>query len=95
MEPIDDWRAIPGETPIDPSHLKDRSITTRRELSQAEARNINKAYLKYLAAVPSKRLAPFDYAWLLRLHEEMFCDVWTWAGQPRQENLNLPAKFWA
>jgi Fic-DOC domain mobile mystery protein B len=90
MEPaIGDWRAIPGETPIDPSDLKDHSITTRLELCQAEALNIRKAYVKYLAATPSKRLAPFDYAWLLRLHEEMYCDVWIWAGQPRQENLNL------
>ena len=32
MEPkVGDWRPIPGETPIDPSYLKDRSITTRLE----------------------------------------------------------------
>ena len=85
MEPdVSDWRPIPGETPIDPSGLRDRSITTRVELNRAEALNITKAYVKYLAAVPSKRMAPFDYAWLLRLHKEMFCDVWKWAGQPRQ-----------
>ena len=37
MEPdVSDWRPIPGETPIDPSHLRDRSITTRRELNQVE-----------------------------------------------------------
>ena len=90
MEPdVGDWRAIPGETPIDPSGLRDRSITTRLELCRAEALNIRKAYVKYLAAAPSKRLAPFDYAWLLRLHKEMYCDVWKWAGQPRQEDLNL------
>ncbi len=90
MEPdLGQWRAISGETPIDPSHLKDRSIKTQLELCQAEALNISRAYVKYLAATPSKRLAPFDYAWLLRLHEEMYGDVWTWAGQLRQENLNL------
>jgi Fic-DOC domain mobile mystery protein B len=86
---LGDWPAIPGETPIDPSHLKDRSITTRLELCRAEALNIRKAYVKYLAATPSTRLAPFDYAWLLRLHKEMYCDVWRWAGQPRQGDLNL------
>ncbi|MEN6407313.1 MAG: mobile mystery protein B [Thermoguttaceae bacterium] len=90
MEPnLGRWRAIPGETPIDPSHLKDRSITTRLELCQAEAMNIRKAYVKYLAAAPSKKLAPFDYSWLLRLHKEMYGDVWTWAGQLRREDLNL------
>ena len=90
MEPkVDPWRTIPGETPIDPSHLKDRSITTRAELSRAEALNISKAHVKYLAAPPTKRLAPFDYTWLLRLHEEMYRDVWLWAGQPRQVNVNM------
>jgi Fic-DOC domain mobile mystery protein B len=90
MEPdLGDWRAIPGETPIDPSCLKDRSIRTRLELCQAEALNIRKAHVKYLAATPSKRLAPFDAVWLFRLHKEMYCDVWKWAGKPRRENLNL------
>jgi Fic-DOC domain mobile mystery protein B len=83
------WHAIPGETPIDPSHLKDRSITTRLELCRAEALNIRKAYVKYLAATPSERLAPFDYSWLLRLHKEMFGDVWIWAGRLRQQDVNL------
>jgi len=90
MEPdVSDWRSIPGETPIDPSGLWDRSITTRLELNKAEVKNITRAYVKYLAAAPTKRLAPFDYTWLLRLHKEMYCDVWKWAGRPRQEDLNL------
>jgi Fic-DOC domain mobile mystery protein B len=87
------WQAIPGETPIDPSDLKDRSITTRKELSKAEALNIRKAHIKYLGGSVTKRLAPFDYTWLLRLHEEMFCDVWTWAGKLRHFNLNLGIKW--
>ncbi len=63
MEPdVGQWRPIPGETPIDPSGLRDRSITTRGELNRAEALNIRKAFLKYLAATPTKRVAPFDYA---------------------------------
>jgi Fic-DOC domain mobile mystery protein B len=90
MEPdVSDWRPIPGETPIDPSHLRDRSITTRRELNQAEAKNIRKAHVKYLAATPTRRTASFDYVWLLRLHKEMYCDVWAWAGKPRQGDLNF------
>jgi Fic-DOC domain mobile mystery protein B len=90
MDPdLGDWRAIPGETPIDPSGLRDRSISTRLELCQAEALNIRKAYVKYLAAAPTKRIAPFDYTWLLRLHKEMYCEVWKWAGQPRRADLNF------
>jgi Fic-DOC domain mobile mystery protein B len=86
---IGDWPLTPGETPVDRSHLKDRSIATRQELCRAEALNVAKAHVKYLAAAPTKRLARFDYAWLLRLHREMFCDVWTWAGRPRRRNLNM------
>ena len=84
------WETLPGETPIDPSGLKRRgSVNSRRELAAAEALNVNEAFLKYLAAKPSPRSAPFDYPWLLRLHEEMYGDVWTWAGQLRTHDLNL------
>jgi Fic-DOC domain mobile mystery protein B len=86
---VSDWQPIPGETPIDPSGLRDRSITTRLELNKAELKNITKAHVKYLAAAPTKRMAPFDYAWLLHLHKEMYRDVWKWAGRLRQEDLNL------
>jgi Fic-DOC domain mobile mystery protein B len=90
VEPIvDSWQSIPGETPIDPSYLKDRSITNRAELHREEALNIRKAFVKYLAGMPSIRQAPFDYNWLLRLHKEMFGDVWKWAGQLRQIDLNI------
>jgi Fic-DOC domain mobile mystery protein B len=74
---------------VDPSFLKDRSIRTRQELNRAEANNIRKAYVKYLVARPKDWMAPFDYAWFLRLHQEMYCDVWRWAGEPRTVNLNM------
>ena len=84
-----EWEPIKGETPIDPSDLKIKSIRTRSELSEYEAKNILKATVKYLAAPPSQRLAPFDYSWLLQVHREMFNDVWTWAGEPRTEDLTI------
>jgi Fic-DOC domain mobile mystery protein B len=90
---INAWRTIPGETPIDPSYLKDHSITTRGELCRAEAQNIRKVFVKYLSSPPTRRRAPFDYAWFLRLHKEMYCDVWTWAGQLRQVELTLGIKW--
>ncbi len=52
------WDAIEGETPIDPSHLKDRSIKNREQLNIAEAQNILKPFVKYLGAKPAKKLAP-------------------------------------
>lgn len=32
------FKPIPGETPIDPSGLRDKSIKTRRQLNEAEGR---------------------------------------------------------
>jgi Fic-DOC domain mobile mystery protein B len=58
-------------------------------LNAAEAANIRKAHVKYLAGKPSKRLARFDFSWFCQLHEEMFGDVWDYAGQLRQSNLNI------
>lgn len=58
-----------------------------------EARNINLAVRKYLASKPGRRLAPFDFAWCLQLHREMFGNVWDWAGQIRTRDLNIGVPF--
>jgi Fic-DOC domain mobile mystery protein B len=88
-----EWPTIPDETPIDLSGLKDRSIRNRTELAKVEAKNIRKAFLKYLAARPSASAAPFDYAWMLRVHQQMFGDVWHWAGQVRAIDLNMGVEW--
>jgi fido (protein-threonine AMPylation protein) len=81
---------IPGETPIDDiSELKIKGLRTRRELNLVEAKNILSAVKKYFTRKPSARIAPFDYAWALRLHREMFGKVWGWAGRIRTKTLNL------
>ena len=81
---------LPGETPIDDiSGLKLKEVKTRKQLSLVEAENVLKAIMKYLAAKPSRRLAPFNLLWFLKLHAEMFGDVWEWAGQPRRVDLNI------
>jgi Fic-DOC domain mobile mystery protein B len=87
---MSNWNSLPGETPIDDiSGLKPAGITTRKQLSLAEAENILKATVKYLHGKPSRRTAPFDLRWCLRLHRDMFGDVWTWAGKPRRCDLNI------
>jgi Fic-DOC domain mobile mystery protein B len=83
------WETLPGETPIDVSGLRIKGIGTRAELNRAEAENVRKAVVKYLAAKPSRRSAPFTLTWVKRLHKQMFGDVWSWAGEFRRENLNL------
>ncbi len=84
------WKFLPGETPIDDiSGLKLTGITTRGQLSVAEAENILKATVKYLFGKLSRRAAPFHLRWCLRLHSEMFGEVWMWAGKPRRCDLNI------
>jgi Fic-DOC domain mobile mystery protein B len=84
------WQSLPGETPIDDiSGLKLKDVRTRKQLSLVEAENVLKATVKYLATKPSRRLAPFDLKWFLKLHREMFGDVWQWAGKPRTIDLNI------
>ena len=89
------WKPIKGETPLDDISgfllLKQFPNVTRELVNRLEAENIRKAVVKYLAASPSERTAPFTYAWLLQLHREMFGDVWSWAGALRTTQTNIGA----
>ena len=49
------FKPILGETPIDPSGLCDKSIKTRRQLNEAEGRNITDAVYKYLIGTPTPK----------------------------------------
>jgi len=74
---------LEGATPIhDASGLK-VNITTIEQLYEAEGENIAEAAFKYLASKPSKRSAPFDVDWMMKLHKEMYGKVWNWAGKIR------------
>ena len=37
---MSEWDSIEGETPIDPSELIDLTISTRRQLNEAESKSI-------------------------------------------------------
>lgn len=81
---------VPGQTPLDDlSGLRVRGITNIIELSAAEAENIRKTTIKYLASRPTQRSARFDVAWMRKLHKEMFGHVWTWAGSYRKHETNI------
>ncbi len=92
---IDSTKPIDDATPLDDiSGLKlSKSKTyTLREIYDEEALNIANATMKYLSAPPSKKEAPYTYEWLLKLHEEMFGNVWDWAGKLRQSELSIGVK---
>lgn len=94
---MEGWQSVPDETPIDPSGLRPevrKHVHNRGQLSLREADNIRSPIVKYLARTPSRRLAPFTLKWVLRLHKEMFGQVWLWAGQIRRIELNLGSPAW-
>lgn len=87
---------ISGETPVDDvSGLKISGLTNRAELNAFEAANIEKAAAKYLTIRPSRRSAKFTFDWCLKLHQQMFGEVWDWAGVPRSRDLNIGIPFYA
>ena len=79
-----------GETPLkDMSGLIPGHIFTKEALDRAEFANVSKVLPKYILKKPSDRTAAFNFKWFLKLHQEMFGEVWDWAGKLRQYELNL------
>lgn len=79
-----------GRTPPpDISGLIPGHIFTREALDRAEFANINQVLPKYILKKPAGRTAPFNFSWFLKLHKEMFGEVWDWAGKLRRHRLNL------
>jgi Fic-DOC domain mobile mystery protein B len=92
---IHSTKSIDDATPLDDiSGLKlpSSKIYSLKEIYIAEANNIALATIKYLSASPSKKIAPFSYEWLSSLHEEMFGNVWNWAGKFRKVELSIGIK---
>lgn len=77
-----------GHTELDEDERHDlipTYIATRRELFDAEQRNITKALLRARPTV--ERL--LDDKYLRELHRSMFGDVWSWAGRYRTRETNI------
>ncbi len=64
-------------------------ISTRRELFEAEERNISQALLRRSPSVEQV----LDDAYLRSLHHDMFGDVWDWAGHYRTRDTNIGVPF--
>ena len=82
----------PGATPLseeDIAGLKLANITTQGDLNEAEAENIIRGQEWALRSRTSKLLQMLSDDYVLRLHKEMFGDVWKWAGKFRQSDLNI------
>ncbi len=88
-----------GQTPL-PDHLKKglipKNIQTVGELDEYEEANVAEGLL-WLEEKPHKNFLKYDF-WL-NLHTKLFSDVWKWAGEIRDHELNnpyfnLPHQIW-
>jgi fido (protein-threonine AMPylation protein) len=77
------------DTPFDGSGLRIKTIKTRKQLYEAEFDSITRVTERYLLSKPSRKLAPFTFDWLLRLHKEMLGDIWSWAGEIRRTHKTI------
>ncbi len=78
-----------GATPLDDISGLKQDLSTREELFEAEFININKALTKYYLNLSSKEAVKYDMHFFLRVHKDMFCDVWNWAGKVRSVGFNV------
>lgn len=79
-----------GETPLDDiSGLKLKKITSRKELDEAEAQNILKAYIRYTLTPSTLKKIEFNLGFFRKLHYDMFGDVWSWAGEFRTTQTSI------
>ena len=80
---------LKGATPIDDiSDLKPKWIKTMEDLNQAEAENISDATNKHLLRSISSPLNWFTVQTFMKIHRDMFFDVWNWAGKFRSTQTN-------
>lgn len=80
-------------TPIkDVSDLKVSWIQTLKDLNRAEAENISRAQKKYLEKTIEDPLKWFNPAYLKKIHQAMFGEVWGWAGCWRRSVTNIGIK---
>jgi len=78
-----------GATPLDPDEmegLKFKHVTTRGELDQLEQANIQNG-LVWLSRSREKDI--LSEAFVCKLHEQLFGEVWEWAGSFRRTGKNI------
>lgn len=82
----------PGATPLseeDLRGLKLASISNQGELNEAEAQNILRGQEWALRSRTSTLSGMLNDDYLIRLHKQMFGDVWKWAGKTRERETNI------
>jgi Fic-DOC domain mobile mystery protein B len=83
-----------GATPLDPIEaegLRLPHISTREQLNKWEQENILEAELKFFSR---KQRDILSEGFMLRLHKQMFGNVWKWAGKYRTSGKNIGVPPW-
>ena len=86
----------PGATPLteeDLQGLKIPSVTTQGQINEVEAANIIRGQEWALRARIIRMPEMLSDEFLLRLHRQMFGEVWKWAGQYRRTNTNIGVEY--
>lgn len=79
-----------GATPLeDTSGLLLENVSTLDTLNVAESANILDATRKHLRRRHDLRRRWFTASYLLRVHRDMFGEVWRWAGEIRRTDKNI------
>lgn len=76
----------------DYSGLKIKWVKTLDDLNRVEAENIFQAKKKYLKKVNTNISSWFNVSQLKKIHHDMFCDVWDWAGKFRKSVTSIGIK---
>ena len=82
-------------TPLDPEEahgLRLSFITTRADLNEAEALNLEQGLL--WARSRAGRTDILSERFLRELHQQMFGNVWRWAGKYRRTDKNIGISWW-
>ena len=82
---------IDGQTPIDDDeieNLKIKTISTQEELDEFEQLNIEEA-MQWVLSRKFKVGQIFTEKFIRELHQRMFGNVWSWAGQFRKTEKNI------
>jgi len=82
---------IEGQAPIDRDEregLLIKTISTREELNEFEQLNIEKA-IEWTLIKKFKLEDILTRDFILKVHKQMFGEVWKWAGKLRKTNINL------
>ncbi len=86
MDPPEEGQTLVSEE--EKAGLKIKMITLQRELDVFELQNIAKAR-KWVKKKKVSAVDVLNEAFLKKLHQHMFDDVWKWAGKFRQSEKNI------